>query len=306
MMSRMTVVLALAILLLAAAVARAGTPRERAIEQIPELMGRILESQEEIREREKEMQPVVERFDRKLESARRDVEHAGSEENAAEALVDYVEAYASRLEAQEEGLRAIQPSVVRMRADARELAQAARMAGAREPDSPEARKEFFADQFQGVASGMSRLAGRLGREQDASTAGALLNASWASHESRELPLKELGSDGALAFSRRVEGLYARYYARSRQLQTERVAVRRLLDVLIERQLARRLDTLFAGDDGLGLSALLAGEGKGEDWGDLGSVVGRALGLPAGGGSVVAGSGASLDQIQHFARGGHRE
>ena len=43
-----------------------GAARERAIEQIPELMGRILESQEEIREREIEMTPVVERYDRKL------------------------------------------------------------------------------------------------------------------------------------------------------------------------------------------------------------------------------------------------
>jgi len=157
-----------------------------------------------------------------------------------------------------------------------------------------------------VGDAPGELASRLERTEEAATAGAVLHASWASHGALELPIPELGPEGALAFARKAEGLYARYYARSRQLQAERVAVRRLLDVLIERQLARRLDTLFAGDDGLGLSALLAGEGKSEDWGDLGTVVGRALGLPASGGSVIAGSGASLDQIQHFARGGHRE
>jgi hypothetical protein len=282
------------------------TPRERAIEQIPELMGRILESQEEIRERELEVKPLVERYDQKLDSARRHVEHASSEDDAAEALVDYVEAYAARLDAQEHGLHSIEPAVVRMRADARELARAARAAGGSEPESPAARREFFADQFQGVALGMGSLAERLGRQEDAGTAGALLQASWASHQSRELPLQELGSDGALAFARRVEGLYARYHARTRQIDAERTAVRRLLDVLIERQLARRLDTLFAADDGVGLGALLSGEGKSEDWGDLGAVVSRALGLPASGGRVTVGSSASRERLDHFARGGHRK
>ena len=91
-----------------------GAARERAIEQIPELMGRILESQEEIRERESEMTPVVERYDRKLVDSKKAIENASSEQNAAEALVDYVEAYASRLEAQEAGLRSIEPAVVRI------------------------------------------------------------------------------------------------------------------------------------------------------------------------------------------------
>ena len=40
----------------------------------------------------------------------------------------------------------------------------------------------------------------------------------------------------------------------------RRAVRRLLDLLIERQLAQRLDALFAGGDSVGLGALLAGDG----------------------------------------------
>ena len=95
--------------------------RERAIEQIPELMGRILESQEEIREAEAEMKPVVERYDQKLVTAKHAIESSSSEQEAAEALVDYVESYAGRLEAQEAGLAAIESAVVRMRADARDL-----------------------------------------------------------------------------------------------------------------------------------------------------------------------------------------
>ena len=304
-MSKLFVVFA--VIALGAAGADAATPRERAIEQIPELMGRILESQEEIREREKEMQPVVERFDRKLEAARSEVDQADSEDAAAEALVDYVEAYASRLEVQQDGLRAIEGAIVRMRTDAKDLVRAAEMARERgDETSPAERRAFHADQFEGLASATAALAERLERADEAATAGALLHASWASHESRELPLSELGPDGALAFARRVEGLYARFRARKSQLDSERGAVRRLLDVLIERQLARRLDTLFAGDDGLGLGALLAGEGKSADWHDLGSVVSRALGLPASGGSSASGDADAYAQLHHFASGRHRE
>jgi len=208
-----------------AAPAAHATPRERAIEQIPELMGRILESQEEIHEREQEVKPLVERYDKKLDTARSHVEHASSEDDAAEALVDYVEAYAARLDAQEQGLRSIEPAVVRMRADARELARAARDAGGSEPESPAARREFFAEQFQGVALGMGSLAERLGREEDAGTAGALLQASWASHQSRELPLQELGSDGALAFSSDARGPYGTYHLRPGEALYSAVVVR---------------------------------------------------------------------------------
>ncbi len=120
---------AVLLILLRAAVSEAAPARERAIEQIPELMGRILDSQEEIRERESEMTPVVARYNEKLSEAKQRIDSASSEDEAAEALVDYVEAYAARLETQEAGLRAIQPSIVRMRADARELIHAAEVAG---------------------------------------------------------------------------------------------------------------------------------------------------------------------------------
>ena len=282
----------------------AATARERAIEQIPELMGRILESQEEIRERESEMTPVVRRYESDLVAAKRAIESSSSEEHAAEALVDYVEAYASRLEAQESGLRSIEASVVRMRADARDLIRAARNAG-RDIETPEQRKAFFGEQFQGVAVGTAQLADRLERADEAATAGAVLNASWASHGALQLPIPQLGPDGAVAFARKVEGLYARFQARRNQLAAERVAVRRLLDVLIERQLAQRLDDLFAGGDGLGLGALLAGDGKSQDWQDLGGVVSRTLGLPSGGGYVVRDT-VSLDRLDYFARGEHRD
>ena len=86
---------------------------------------------------------------------------------------------------------------------------------------------------------------------------------------------------------------------------ERKAVRRLLDVLVERQLARRLDALFSGTDELGIGALLSGDGKSQDWGDLDSVVTRALGLPSGAG-VVGFDGPSLDRLEYFAGGSHRE
>jgi hypothetical protein len=284
--------------------APAATARERAIEQIPELMGRILESQEEIREAESEMTPVVERYDGELVRARRSIEAAASEQAAAEALVDYVEAYASRLEAQEAGLRSIEGSVVRMRADARDLIRAASNAG-RDAETPEQRKVFFSDQFQGIAAGTAELAERLERGEEAATAGAVLNASWASHGALQLPIPQLGPDGAVAFARKIEGLYARFQARRNQLAAERVAVRRLLDVLIERQLAQRLDELFAGSEGLGLGALLSGDGKSQDWQDLGGVVSRTLGLPSDGGYGVRDT-ASLDRLDYFARGAHRQ
>ena len=283
-----------------------GAARERAIEQIPELMGRILESQEEIREREIEMTPVVERYDRKLVDSKKAIEGASSEQDAAEALVDYVEAYASRLEAQEAGLRSIEPAVVRMRADARDLIQAAEVARSGRRASKEEQKAFFSDQFEGVASATGELAERLERQEEAGTTGAVLHASWASHGALQLPIPELGPDGAVSFARKVEGLYARYQARTNQLVAEKRAVRRLLDMLIERQLAQRLDQLFAGGDGIGLGAMLSGDGKSQDWQDLGSVVSRTLGLPAAGGGSSTQRTASMDRLDYFARGGHRD
>lgn len=294
----------LAIALLAASPADAAPGRERAVEQIPELMGRILESQEEIRERESEMHPLMEHYAERLGEARDGIDAAGTEDEAADALVAYVEAYAARTEAQEQGLAAIEASLVRMRADARELVGVAEATG-RKRESPEVRQDFFQDQFQGVAAATAQLAERLGREDEAATSGAVLHASWASHGKLDVPIPELGPGGALAFARKVEGLYAQHQARSNQVRAERQAVRRLLDVLIERQLARRLDSLFSGGDALGLGALLSGEGKSQDWQDLGLVVSRALGLPDAGGADP-GRGDRLDRLDYFANGDHRE
>ncbi len=286
--------------------ASAAPGRERAIEQIPELMGRILESQEEIRERESEMTPVVERYDQQLSKSQDRIESASSEQEAAEALVDYVEAYSGRLEAQEAGLRSIESAVVRMRADARDLIRAAEAAGRGKGESKAERKGFYTQQYQGLASATGELANRLEREEEAATTGAVLHASWASQVSLEVPLPELGPDAALGFARKVEGLYARYQARTNQLAAERRSVRRLLDMLIERQLAQRLDSLFAGGDAIGLGALLSGEGKSQDWQDLGSVVSRTLGLPSGAGGVgFERHTASLEKLDYFARGSHR-
>lgn len=302
--SRGAAPLAVLLALAAPTPAPAATARERAIEQIPELMGRILESQEEIREAESEMTPVVQHFDGELVRAKRSIEASASEQEAAEALVDYVEAYASRLEAQEEGLRSIEASVVRMRADARDLIRAAENAG-RDAETPQQRKEFFSDQFQGIAAGTAELAARLERGEEAATAGAVLNAGWASHGALQLPIPQLGPEGAIAFARKIEGLYARFQARVNQLTAERVAVRRLLDVLIERQLTQRLDELFAGGESIGLGTLLSGDGKSQDWQDLGGVVSRTLGLPSDGGYSVRDT-PSLDRLDYFARGAHRE
>ena len=68
--------MSLALALTLPAVSLAAPARERAVEQIPELMGRILESQEEIRERESEMTPVVERYDSQLAGAKQRIEFA--------------------------------------------------------------------------------------------------------------------------------------------------------------------------------------------------------------------------------------
>jgi len=291
----------------------AGQGRERALEQIPELMGRILDSQAEIRAREAELEPVVASHEVELADARRGIENAEGEQGAAEAVVRYVEAYAARLEAQEEGLRSIEHAVVRMRADARELVRAADTLRSASQPSAEDRREFLEGHFQGVAAGTAELAGRLDREEEAAAAGSVLHASWASQGALDLPqlalpqpaLPRLGPEGATAFARKAEALYARYQARASQLRSERRTVRRLLDLLIERQLGTRLDALFAdGDEDLG--TLLASGGRSEDLHDLGSAVGRALGLASDPGGGFGPDKSSLDRLDRFARGEHRD
>jgi len=299
-------VVALVVLALAyASNVRAATPRERAVEQIPELMGRILESQEEIRERDNELAPVVQEYDQRLVESKREIDAAGTDEQAVEALIDYVESYASRLEAQQEGLRAIEGPVVRMRADARELERTAAVAQ-RDLEPKEVRESFYQDHFQGIAGATNELATRLDRVDEAETAGAVLHASWASHGSLlELPLPDLGPDGAAAFARKIEGLYARHQARSNQLAQERLSVRRLLDLLIERQLGRRMDALFAEGELGALGAVISGEGRSASLQDLGGVVRRALDIPASAGGLAR-SRPSLDRLDFFARGEHRQ
>jgi len=283
--------------------------RERAVEQIPELMGRILESQEEIQAQESQLRPLLDDQDERLGSAREAIERAGSEAEAAEALVDYVEAYDRRSELQAEGLRAIQAPIVRMRDDARALVRAAEVAQSsarqgRRPAGARERKAFYQSHFQGLARGLSELAAPLGREEEAGIAASVLHAGWASHQTPELPLIEMGPEGANAFARRAEGLYARYQARASKLSAERVAVRQLLDLLIQRQLSQRLEGLFAGSEGTGVSDLFAASGMGEDWEDLGSVVGRALGLPSQGGAVSLADHGALERLDYFAEGHH--
>jgi len=284
----------------------AALPRERAAEQIPELMGRILESQEEIQASQKRLAPVVERFEGKLTDSRRRIDKATSESEAAKALVDYVEAYDQRLEAQSEGLHAIEGPIARMVADARQLVRAANSAGSgANGTTPAAQQAFLQDHFQGIAEGISTLARELGREADASVAGAVLEAGWAAEHAPKLPLSKLGPEAAVTFARRTEGLYARYQARARQLAGERRAVRQLLDMLIERQLAERMDTLFAAGGECLLGQLVAGDAGSDDWQALGDVVNRALGLPTAVASTEATSDPSLDRLDYFAAGRHR-
>jgi hypothetical protein len=293
--------------LLAAAPVRtaAGEGRERALEQIPELMGRILDSQEEIRAREAELEPVVEGYDAELAAARRGIESADGGQAAVEALVGYVEAYAARLEAQEEGLRSIELAVSRLRADARDLVRAADAIRAPRASAAE-RRDRLEDQFQGIASATSALAARIGREPEAAATGSVLHASWASRGAPDLPLPPLGPDGARAFARKAEALYARHRARANQLRSERRAVRRLLDLLIERQLGNQLDALFADGEEPALGVLLASGGRSPEWRDLGSAVDRALGLPAERGDGLGPDETALDRLEGFARGEHRE
>ena len=285
----------------------AAAPRERAVEQLPELMSRILESQEEIREHEDRFAPIVESYNEKLTSSRDDIESASTEDEASEALVDYVEAYNQRLETQAEGLRAIGAPIARMYADARQLARAAReVSRDATAEDPETRRAFLQDHYQGVASGISALGEQLGRNDEAAISGTVLTAGWAASASPEIPLAKLGPEATLVFARRTEALYARYQARSRQLETERFAVRQLLELLIERQLAHRMDTLFADSGGL-LAGLLSSDGRTESWLDLGDVVQRALGLPSA--SIGAGALAqspSGGRLEYFALGRHRE
>ena len=171
--------------------AAAATGRERAAEQIPALMGRILESQEEIRERQSALEPEIAAFESTIVQARRRVEQASSEDEATAALVDYVEAYDQRADLQMEGLRAIQGPIMRMRADANELVHAANQAGDVQ-ETPELRRPYLENQFQGIAAGLSQLARQLGREDEAGVAGSVLQAGWASQNTPELPLVKLG------------------------------------------------------------------------------------------------------------------
>ena len=76
--------------------------------------------------------------------------------------------------------------------------------------------------------------------------------------------------------------------------------------VFERQLAQRLDSLFAGGDSIGLGALLSGDGKSQDWQDLGSVVSRTLGLPSGAGVGFERHTASMEKLDYFASGSHRD
>jgi len=282
-------------------------PRERAAEQIPELMGRILESQEQIQASQKRLAPVVKRWEAKLVDSRQRIDKASTEGEAAKALVDYVEAYDQRLEAQAEGLHSIEGPIARMVADSRQLVRAARSSGGgRGGEAPAEQQAFLQDQYQGVASGISTLARELGREADASVAGAVLEAGWAAEHTPKMPLTKLGPEAAVTFARRTEGLYARYQARAHQLAGERRAVRQLLDMLIERQLSQRMDTLFAGGANGLLGALLARDDHSDDWKALGDVVNRALGLPTAVASAGGQTEASLDRLDYFAAGRHRK
>jgi len=292
------------VIALSPAGSRATNPRERAIEQIPELMGRILDAQEEIRATEASAATELQRYDRNLERTHRAIEEAGSEEAAAAALVEYIESYSARLEEQGAGLSAIQQTVMRMRGDARELARVAEVA--RVPGhTPEARRAFFADHYQGIAAATSELAGRLGRDEEAAATGSVLEASWGVQSGLAIPAPEIGAEGAIAFARKVEGLYARVQARSQQLRAERRSVRHLLDVLIERQLAKRLDTLFEGSGELSLAALLGSGADGSHWENLNELVRRTTGLPPGDTHRGFRESPAYRRLEHFVRGDHR-
>lgn len=294
---------AISLCLLAPPAFARSSARERAIGQIPELMGRILESQNEIRELEAESSPVVNSYEQQLEDARRRITEADGGTSADEALVDYVENYAALLDTREGLLEAIGGPVARMRADARELSQAAAFANQEPKERREERERLMQEQYQGMASAMQQLSNRLGREEEAATAGEVLRAGWDSQTVLELPLRELGADGARVFAQRVEGLHARHRARTNQLKRERRSVQRLLDVLIERQLAERLGQMFAG--GAGLGDLLAAGGESANWQDLSQVVNRVMGLPGRPGTGAFSSNDSLAELDYFARGGHR-
>ncbi len=289
---------------LAAAESAPAAGRERAVQEIPELMGRILESQEEIRQQEGRFGPIIQGYNEQLEAARGRAQQAGSEEEATAALVEYVEIYAARLDAQDEGLEAVRAALVRMRADAKELERAAATAGRRNVPV-EGRRAFFEDQFQGVAAATSALAQRLGRVDEIATTGAVLEAAWAVHGAQGISLPEMGPESAAAFARRVEGLYAQYQARANQLRVERRAVGQLLDLVIERQLGRQLDDLFAGSRSVGLGALLSTEGKSEEWNDLGQIVSRVLGMPGADEGLGGGPDPALDRLDYFGQGLHR-
>ena len=104
--------------------------------------------------------PQVEQYESALARARQRIEAAGSEDDAAEALVDYVEAFDRRTELQAEGLRAIRSPIIRMRSDARELARVAELAGGAQERATD-RQPYLEQQFQGIATGLQQLAGQL-------------------------------------------------------------------------------------------------------------------------------------------------
>ncbi len=75
--------------------------------------------------------------------------------------------------------------------------------------------------------------------------------------------------------------------------------------MIERQLGKRLDALFDGGDLAALGEVISGDGRSASLQDLGSVVRRALDIPATAGGLARAT-PSLGRLDYFARGEHRE
>ncbi len=227
-------ILAVILGLFLAAPAAARPQGAAAPRSVAEIQERLVASQQAIEAVRSRLAPSLERLRKVRAEARRKVERAGSRRDARRALDAYAGACTAQIDGQLDGVASILTSLVRMRVDARRLAQAAARA---RPAAEEraAWTRFLAEQLQGVAEATAVLAARLERPAEGAAAGEVLAGSWSPTRIDALAgrLSDDGMDDADAgeLATRLESLVERVQARFRELREERRSLGTLLSLL---------------------------------------------------------------------------
>jgi hypothetical protein len=275
--------------------------RERAIEEIPELVARIAEGRRQISESIESLEPVNREFDKQIEDRIEDLKNARGEDEVFTASVDVADAYEQRLRSAERGLAKIEPALVRIRVDAQALqrAIAAEAAGSSEPIGT---PMLAADQWQGLAQGFEALADGFGNTGDIDEAAFLLDMNWVPEQTPE-PIPLPGGDTASVenFLEKVDFLHARFLARKRQINARRLEVRQFVSGLMRVGVEQEMAALMEDTD---LGSAFGGAGL---WRDIRTAVSHAY---RGAGSITgAGSDRKTEgrrNMRRFADGEHRQ